>query len=341
MIEFEKMSTLGAIFLLSALSVWIVLVLLQQVFKKHLQNITPRNRRKPPMFFRLFFLVFLTALTIYSSSWDYSWASSVQTTARSIALISLGLVINSLLKVFTYWVYKHYDINTQNNLRQRKIVTQVRFLEKLVLILNWVVICSLLLMGFTELSTIGRSLLASAGLASVIIGFAAQKSLSNLVAGFQLAFTQPLRLDDAVVIEGEWGWVEEITLTYVVVKIWDRRRLILPITYLIEKPFQNWTRETAQIIGNIVFHLDFQVNIEALREEFNKTVERQPLWDHDVCVLQVIDTTATSIVVRGLMTAKTSPEAWDLRCAVREELMIYLQEKQPQALPLQRVQLAK
>ncbi len=161
---------------------------------------------------------------------------------------------------------------------------------------------------------------------SVILGFAAQKTLSNLIAGLQIAFTQPIRIEDAVVMEGEWGWIEEITLTYVVVRIWDQRRLVLPITYIIEKPFQNWTRSSAQIIGTVHLFVNYSVDIEALRKEFRKILESTQLWDKAVSVLQVVELREHAVELRGLMSARNSPEAWDLRCLVREKLVDYLRQ---------------
>jgi small-conductance mechanosensitive channel len=184
---------------------------------------------------------------------------------------------------------------------------------------------------------LGASLLASAGIASVVIGFAAQKSLSNLIAGFQIAFTQPLRLDDVVIVEKEWGRVEEITLTYVVVRIWDLRRLVLPITYFIEKPFENWTRTSSDILGTVFLYADYSANVEAVRNELTRVLKGAPLWDGKVGLLQVTNTSEKTIELRALMSARDASDAFDLRCLVRESLVAFLQRETPQALPKNRV----
>jgi len=189
------------------------------------------------------------------------------------------------------------------------------------------------LMSFETVRRLGTGLLTSAGIASVIVGFAAQRSISNLLAGFQIAFTQPIRLDDVLVVEGEFGRVEEITFTYVVLTIWDERRLVLPLNYFIEKPFYNWTRTTAQLTGTVFLHADYTVPVEALRAELRRLLETHPLWDQRVCVLQVTDSKETTVELRALVSAANAGDLWALRCAVREQLVAYLQAHYPQSLP--------
>jgi small-conductance mechanosensitive channel len=157
--------------------------------------------------------------------------------------------------------------------------------------------------------------------------------LSNLIAGLQIAFTQPIRLDDAVVLEDEWGWIEEIGLFYVVVRIWDWRRLIVPLSYFIEQPFQNWTRKSANIIGSVFWSLDYRAPVSEMREKLAEICRATPLWDGDVVNLQVTDTGMNTIRIRALASAKNSPDAWDLRCFIREKMIIWLQDKHPEALP--------
>ena len=195
-----------------------------------------------------------------------------------------------------------------------------------------------MLMVFESVRRFGTTILASAGVAGVVIGFAAQRSIATLLAGFQIALTQPIRIDDVVIVENEWGRIEEITLTYVVVNLWDKRRLVVPITYFIEKPFQNWTRSSAQIIGSIFFYLDYAVPLEALRKQYEQIVQASALWDGLVCVLQVTDTKERCIEVRGLVSASNAGNAFDLRCEVREKVLTWLSDEYPQGLPLARVQ---
>jgi small-conductance mechanosensitive channel len=163
----------------------------------------------------------------------------------------------------------------------------------------------------------GTSILASAGIAGVVIGFAAQKTLGNVLAGIQIALTQPLLIDDIVVVEGEFGQIEEITLTYVTVRTWDLRRMILPITYFVEKPFQNWSRISTEVLGTVILYLDYQVPLGELRVELKRLVENNPKWDRKVCGLQVIDTKPTAIEVRALVSSTDPGKAFDLRCEVR------------------------
>jgi small-conductance mechanosensitive channel len=169
-----------------------------------------------------------------------------------------------------------------------------------------------------------------------VAGLAARPLLSSLIAGVQIAMTQPIRIDDGVVVEGEWGWVEEITSTYVVIKLWDWRRLIVPLSYFIEKPFQNWTREGAAIIGSVLLYVDYAVPVERVREKLNEIVKASQLWDGRVVNLQVSDAKDQAIELRALVSARTSPLAWDLRCEVREKLIAFLRDEYPQALPRQR-----
>ena len=194
-------------------------------------------------------------------------------------------------------------------------------------------------MSFDSIKSVGVSVLTSAGLAGIIVGFSAQKALGTLLAGIQIAFTQPIRLDDVVIVEGEWGTIEEITLTYVVIKIWDKRRLVVPTTYFIEKPFQNWTRTTSDILGTVFIYTDYKMNIDALRTQLTHILKNTELWDGDVNVLQVTNANKDAVEVRALMSAKDSPTAWDLRVHVREELIKFIQKEYPESIPRTRIKL--
>jgi small-conductance mechanosensitive channel len=178
-------------------------------------------------------------------------------------------------------------------------------------------------------------------MASVIIGLAAQKIFGNFLAGIQIAFTHPINLDDVVIVENEWGRIEEITLTYVVVRIWDLRRLILPISYFIEKPFQNWTRISADILGTVFIYTDYTISIEAVREELQRILKSSDKWDGKVCGLQVTNTTEHTMELRALMSAADASAAWDLRCEVREKILEFVQKNYPEALPKTRAELRK
>jgi small-conductance mechanosensitive channel len=228
-----------------------------------------------------------------------------------------------------------------DNLDARRIYTQLRVLRGVLvafITFTSVIVLLLFLPGFRQ---IGAGLLASAGIAGIVIGFAAQRALGNLLAGFQIAVTQPIRLDDVVVVEGEWGRIEEITLTYVVVRIWDDRRLVLPISYFLEKPFANWTRQTSQLLGTVFLYTDYRVPIEALRTELERILEASPHWDGRVGGLVVTACKKSTLELRALMSAKDGSAAWDLRCEVREKLITFLQQNHPEALPRVRAEVMR
>jgi small-conductance mechanosensitive channel len=263
---------------------------------------------------------------------------------RSISIlltIAFANVLIATVKVFEDYAYHTFDIQKADNLKERKIRTQLQFIRQLAIAIIVILAACFILLSFNNLRKFGAGLLTSVGVGGIIIGFAAQKSLGNLLAGFQIAFTQPLRIDDVLVVEGEWGRVEEITLTYVVVNIWDQRRLILPINYFVEKPFQNWTRNTADILGTVFLYLDYSVSLDGLRAELGRLLESDPLWDKRVKVMQVTNTSEKTMEVRALMSASSSGNAFDLRCNVREGLIKYLQKNYPDAFPVDRVVLKR
>lgn len=248
-----------------------------------------------------------------------------------------GLMIG-LVKVAEDYVVSHYDLKKSDNLRERKIRTQLQFLRKIAIALIVIVTMCVILLSFPNLRKIGTGLLTGVGVGGIIIGFAAQKSLGNLLAGFQIAFTQPLRIDDVLVVEGEWGRVEEITLTYVVLSIWDQRRLILPINYFIEKPFQNWTRISSEILGTVFLYLDYTIPLEPLRTEFNTLLAASELWDRRVGLIQVTNLSERTVELRALVSAENSSKAFDLRCYIRERLITFVQQNYPQSLPKERME---
>lgn len=232
-----------------------------------------------------------------------------------------------------------YRIDVADNLAARRIQTQFSMLHRIVVILIVVLAVSIGLMTFPAIKHIGMSILASAGLASLVVGLAMKGTLSNLIAGVQIAFAQPFRIEDAVVVEGEWGWIEEIGTMYVVVRIWDLRRLVLPLSYFLDHPFQNWTRTSADLLGSVMLYTDYSVPVEELRTELRRICGSTPLWKGDVCALQVTDCSERTIQLRALMDARNGGEAWDLRCLVREKLVAYLQQHYPASLPRLRAEL--
>lgn len=233
-----------------------------------------------------------------------------------------------------------FHIDAADNLRARKIQTQIRGIRNIAAFLLWVLAGALALTTFETVRQFGVTLLASAGVAGIIIGFAAQRSISTIIAGIQIAMTQPIRVDDVVIVEGEWGRIEEITLTYVVIKIWDLRRLIVPINYFIEKPFQNWTRTEAELLGSVFIDTDYSVPVDALRDELDRILDGNPRWDGEVKSVVVTEAGSRTMQIRALVSAANSGDAWDLRCEVREKLIAFLREDYPGSLPRVRAEIA-
>lgn len=234
-----------------------------------------------------------------------------------------------------------FPVDVADNLRARRVHTQTEVIRKILVVVIAVLTLAGVLMTFEPLRQVGTGLLASAGLAGLIIGLAAQRTLGNLLAGIQIALTQPIRLDDVVIVEREWGWVEEITLTYVVVRIWDLRRMVLPISWFIENPFQNWTRTSASILGTVFLYVDYTVPVDRVRAELGRLVEASPHFDGEVWRLHVTDVTERAVELRCLMSAKSSPAAWELRCEVREKLLDWLQREHPDSLTRVRAELER
>jgi small-conductance mechanosensitive channel len=227
-----------------------------------------------------------------------------------------------------------------DNLHARRVLTQTRVLGRTVTLLLILIGLAAALMTIPGVRQLGTSLLASAGLAGLAVGLAAKPVLSNLIAGLQIALTQPIRLDDVVIIEGEWGRIDEITGTYVVVRIWDQRRLVVPLNWFMENPFQNWTRQSAELIGSVFLWLDFGTPLQPLREELTRLCTEAPEWDRRVCVLQVTDTSERAMQVRALVSSADSGRNWDLRCRVREGLVDFVRAHYPDALPRLRGELS-
>lgn len=288
-----------------------------------------------PLTLIVFTLLAKSALVINAG--DNEWQDPLSHIASLLAIACTGWLAASLINVSKAHFMMRYNMLTADNYRARRMHTQFNVLYRVIIVLIIMVTIALMLMTFDSVTKLGTSLLASAGVTGIIIGFAAQKTIGSIFAGIQIAITQPINIEDAVVIEGEWGWIEEITLTYVVVRIWDLRRLVVPITYFNEKPFQNWTRRTAEIIGTVELYADYTVPVEDMREELTRLLELSPLWNGRTNVLQVTDATEKSIKLRALVSAKDSPTTWDLRCYVREGLMHWLQRHHPHALPQNRV----
>lgn len=286
-------------------------------------------------------LVFYKKIVIYLGFDDF-WIS--ETLLKTKYIISLGIfswIIIEVIRLLKKRILDRYDIQFEDNLKSRKLHTQFNILERVVVFLLIIVTIGLMLMSIDSIREIGIGIFASAGVAGIIVGLSAQKMVGAVLAGIQIAISQPFRIDDAVVVEGEWGWIEEINLTYVVVRIWDKRRLVLPSTYFLEKPFQNWTRTTADILGTVFIYADYSISVDVLREELNRLLDKTELWDKKVKVVQVTDTKQNYMEIRILVSASNSPKAFDLRVYIREKMIEFIQKNYPESLPKTRINIEK
>jgi small-conductance mechanosensitive channel len=316
--------------------------------------------------------VFYNVLTRIVETWDLFWRSLVARTrkparfaivvaalafavsvsplsdmqasiSRHILVICfIGLVAWMIKTAKHIWmtVYlRRFKLDAEDNLLARKHVTQSRIMERIADLLIVTIALASMLMTFDQVRQYGVSLLASAGVAGIVVGLALQPVLKNLFAGIQLAITQPIRIDDALLVEGEWGNVEEITSTYVVVKLWDWRRLVLPLSYFIENPFQNWTRESSALIGTVMIYLDYCVPIEALRKKVEEIVNASSRWDRRVVNVAITDFKENVMEIRILASSFTAGKTFDLRCEIREKLIGFIQSDYPQALPRLRAEM--
>jgi small-conductance mechanosensitive channel len=253
------------------------------------------------------------------------------------SIVAVAWVLVASIGFYADVVKHKYRVDVVDNLRARQIETRLDLLSRAVVTIIVIVATALALMTFPPIRTIGTALLASAGAAGIIVGLAARPLFENLVAGVQIALTQPIRIDDVVIVEGEYGHIEQIASTYVVVKIWDLRRMVLPLTYFLEKPFQNWTRTGSDLLGSVFLYLDYGTPIEAIRTQLTRILAGDKRWDGIVAGVQVTDAKEATIEVRVLVSARNSSELFDLRCAVREQLIAWLNASYPGALPRERV----
>jgi small-conductance mechanosensitive channel len=289
--------------------------------------------------------VLLFVLALYVALPHAARGDRSEHTIRHILLLAVicasAWFVVRVLFVAEDTISRLFPIDVPNNRRVRRMRTQIALLRRLTAAIISVLALGAVLTTFAPLRTFGASLLASAGIIGIIGGLAAQTTLSHVFAGLQLAFTDTLRLEDAVVVEGEWGYIEELRLTHVVLRLWDERRLVLPTTYFTQTPFQNWTRNEARVLGSVTLHLDYAAPVTLLRGEARRIVESSPFSDHRDVSVQVVDTTETTMVVRILASAPDAPNAWDLRCQLREDLLTYLQINHPESLPVTRARLTE
>ncbi|MEZ5656198.1 MAG: mechanosensitive ion channel [Sphingobium sp.] len=264
------------------------------------------------------------------------WWSIVSAMAMA-ALV--GWIAMRVLRALRNIVEAQNDITVEDNLTARRRTTRMRIFNRVAQTIILFMTISFMLLAIPAVRAVGVTLVASAGLAALAIGAAAQPALKNLIAGIQMAFTEPIRIDDVVIVEGEWGKIEDIRLTYVIVHIWDDRRLVVPVSYFLEKPFQNWTRETSHLIGMVFIYVDHSADVEALRQVWIDAVQSNPRWDGRIALLQVTDHKPDAMELRGLLSARNAPDAWDFRCEAREAMMTHLREHMPEAMVRDRVRL--
>ena len=253
--------------------------------------------------------------------------------ARVAVIVSITWIAAAVAGVAAELTKRRFDTTVADNRDAWRALTQLQVVRRVVIVVVVVIGGLAALTSLPEVRTVGASLLASAGVLGIVAGIAGQSTLGNVIAGLQLAFSDALRLDDVVVVQGQWGRIEQITLTYVVVKTWDERRLVLPVSYFVATPFENWTRTDTQLLGTVYLYVDYTVPVDEVRTELLRFVATHPLWDGRSTTLQVVDTTEATIQLRIVVSAATSGDAWDLRCAVRVHLVEYVRDRHPGALP--------
>ena len=300
------------------------------------QPLIARTRRPT----RMAFIVAALGPAVSAAPLDAGQAAGAKHVLLVLFILLLGWMSLTALDIGAALYLRGFKVDVEDNLLARKHVTQVRILRRAVAILVGLLTLGLALMTIPGVRQWGVSLLAAGGAASLIVGLALQPLLTNLIAGIQIAVTQPIRIDDAVIVEKEWGNIEEINATYVVVRLWDWRRMVLPLSYFIQTPFQNWTRESAALIGTAMLYVDPAAPVDRLRAKLEEIAKASPLWDGKVVNLAVTDLTAEVMEVRCLVSARNAPRTFDLRCEVREKMMAFLRDELPEAFPRRRLALA-
>ncbi|MFJ6678550.1 mechanosensitive ion channel family protein [Microbacterium sp. NPDC091382] len=297
-------------------------------------GVLSRQSRAP---FRMLLLVVALWVAVRVAFPDDTWRGILGQILTILIIAASAWLLASLVVVATDIALGRYRIDVPDNRVARRIRTQTLVVRRLAIAIIVIIGIGAVLLTFDSVRAIGASVLASAGIASIVAGLAAQSVLANVFAGLQIVFSDALRVDDVVVADGEWGRVGEITLSYVVLDLWDDRRLVLPCTYFTTTPFENWTRKGSELLGAVEMDLDWNVSPTLMRAHLREVLERTDLWDGRTSVLQVTDAVAGYVRVRILVTAKDAPTLFDLRCLVREAMVAWVQESMPQALPVQRV----
>ena len=332
-------SHLGAAIVLGLLIHFILFGILERIARHtptNFDDLLVKHCRGP---FRIIILLTILSITIPLLTVSPGIVDFLKHVTGLCFIASIAWLFIQLTFILDDYVITQYRIDVADNLKARKIRTQLQVFKRIVIVIVGIIALAAMLMTFEKVRQLGTSILASAGIVGIIVGMAAQRTIATFLAGIQIAVSQPIRVDDVVIVENEWGRIEEITLTYVVVRIWDLRRLVLPITYFIEKPFQNWTRVTADILGTVFLYVDYTVPIQAVREEFHRILQSSKLWDAKVWGLQVTNSNERTVELRALMSAPDASTAWNLRCEVREKLIEYVRNNYPEGLPKVRAEI--
>jgi small-conductance mechanosensitive channel len=290
-----------------------------------------------PILWLLFWILFsiFTSASFISETKFYNTLSDIN---RVLLILTVGWILVKGVRVLFYYFQNKLDVSSSDNLNARKDLTRMKVFEGIIVALIVILTLSVCLMSFEEVRSVGLSLLTSAGIAGIIIGFAAQKSIATFLAGVQIAVAQPIRLDDVVIVEGEWGRIEEITLTYVVVKIWDERRLVVPVNYFIENPFQNWTKTSSNILGTVFLYTDYSIPVDVLRTQLDVMLKGHPLWDGRVANIQITDSKERYMELRILLSSVDSSLNWDLRVDIREKMIAFINREYPGSFAKMRVE---
>jgi small-conductance mechanosensitive channel len=306
---------------------------------RELRELLSRSmKRRVVMFLSVFASVVALSILVAPSQLPDGWSGPAVTAMNTVWVLMAAWAATLVMFALSGLVRWRYNMEVEDNLGAREVQTKVRILNRMIVIMIWFAAAAAILMQFERFRLLGGTMLASAGVLSIVLGISAQKTFGAIIAGIQIALAHPINLDDVVIVEGEWGRIEEIAFTYVVVKIWDQRRLVVPITYFTDTVFQNWTKKTAEIIGSVFLQVDYATPLEPLRAELTRLCEAsRNLWNGKTCVLQVTEAGEYSMTVRAIVSAPDASRAWDLRCMVREGLIKYINEHYPECLPKRRL----
>jgi small-conductance mechanosensitive channel len=295
-------------------------------------------KRRVVLFLTVFGSAVALSILAAPSRLPAEWSGPAVTAMNTAWVLLAAWAATLTMSALTGLVRWRYDMDVEDNLGAREVQTKVRILNRIIVIMIWFAAAAAILMQFERFRMLGGTMLASAGVLSIVLGISAQKTFGSIIAGIQIALAHPINLDDVVIVENEWGRIEEISFTYVVVRLWDMRRLVVPITYFTETVFQNWTKKSAEIIGSVFWQVDYATPLEPLREELTRLCEESGrLWNGKTCVLQVTDAGAETMTLRAIVSASDASKAWDLRCLVREGMIRYLNEHYPECLPKRRI----